>query len=79
MSMPRPPIAPRIEHQREVHGVTLEDPYHWLKDPGYPEVRDEAVLGYLRAENEYFEAMMAPYQNLIGSLFEEIKDRQRYR
>ncbi len=76
MAAPRPPIAKRIEHQQEVHGVTLEDPYHWLKDPGYPEVTDAAVLDYLRAENDYFDQVMGPYQNLTGSLFEEIKARQ---
>jgi oligopeptidase B len=63
-------------HSRVVHGVTLEDPYHWLKDPGYPEVTEEAVLEYLRSENEYFEQAMAPYANLVGALFEEIKGRQ---
>ncbi len=76
MAAPRPPIANRIEHSQEVHGVTLEDPYHWLKDPRYPDVTDQAVLDYLGAENQYFETVMAPYQNLIGSLFEEIKGRQ---
>ena len=76
MAAPRPPIAKRVPHQQEVHGVTLEDPYHWLKDPRYPDVRDQAVLDYLRAENDYFEQIMAPYQNLVGSLFEEIKGRQ---
>jgi oligopeptidase B len=76
MAAPRPPIAKRIAYQREVHGVTLEDPYHWLKDPLYPDVKDQAVLDYLGAENDYFEQIMAPYQNLVGSLFEEIKGRQ---
>ena len=72
MAAPRPPIAKRTMHSRVVHGVTLEDPYHWLKDPGYPEVTEEAVLEYLRSENEYFEQAMAPYANLVGALFEEI-------
>ena len=76
MTAPRPPIAKRIEHQQEVHGVTLSDPYHWLRDPGYPKVTRADVLDYLNAENEYFQEIMAPYQNLVGSLFEEIKGRQ---
>jgi len=76
MTAPRPPIAKRIEHRKEVHGVTLEDPYHWLKDAGYPEVTEAPVLEYLSAENAYFEQIMAPYQNLTSSLFEEIKGRQ---
>jgi len=76
MAASRPPVAKRIEHSRVIHGVSLEDPYHWLKDPRYPEVTEQAVLEYLDAENAYFEQTMAPYQNLIGSLFEEIKGRQ---
>lgn len=72
----RPPAAPRIPHRQTVHGVILEDDYHWLKDPGYPQVTDQRVLDYLNAENDYFEAKMAPAQNLINTLFEEIKGRQ---
>jgi oligopeptidase B len=59
-----------------VHGVTLTDPYHWLKDPHYPDVTDPEVLAYLNAENEYFDAEMAPYRSLVEDLFEEIKSRQ---
>ena len=72
----KPPIAKRIAHSRVVHGVTLEDPYHWLKDPGYPQVTDRRVLDYLKAENDYFDARMAPHQDLTNDLFEEIKARQ---
>ena len=56
------PPAPRAEqrpHSFERHGVRVEDPYHWLRDQGYPTVDDEDVLSYLRAENAYFEAAMA--------------------
>jgi len=76
MTANRPPIAPRIDHSREVHGVRLDDPYAWLKDPGYPEVNDRRVLDYLNAENDWFDQQMAPCQNLIDTLFEEIKGRQ---
>jgi len=72
----KPPIAARIGYTRTVHGITLEDPYHWLKDPGYPEVSDQRVLDYLKAENDYFDQQMAPYAGLVTSLFEEIKARQ---
>ena len=72
----KPPIAPRIDHAVTVHGVTLEDPYHWLKDSAYPEVNDARVLDYLQAENAYFDHFMAPHQSVVDSLFEEIKSRQ---
>ena len=74
---PKPPQAERRPWSQTVHGVTLEDPYHWLKDPSYPTVDDADVLAYLQAENAYFEAMMAPRQPLVDALFDEIKARQQ--
>lgn len=78
MSAPRriPPVASRRPTSRVVHGVTLEDPYHWLKDPAHPNVTDPDILDYLRAENDYFDAEMAPYRSLVETLFEELKSRQ---
>ncbi|MEZ5557285.1 MAG: S9 family peptidase [Pseudomonadales bacterium] len=74
--MLEPPRAPRIPHSHSCHGVTLEDPYHWLRDPGYPNVQDRRVLDYLAAENSYVEACMGPHRDLVQALFEEIKARQ---
>ena len=54
----------------------LEDAYHWLRDPAYPKVEDAAVLAHLKAENDYFEAAMAPVAGLTEALFQEIKGRQ---
>ena len=72
----KPPVAPRIDHTETHHGYELSDPYHWLKDQSYPEVTDQRVLEYLNAENDYFEAAMAPHRGLIDELFGEIKARQ---
>jgi oligopeptidase B len=55
--------------------VTIEDPWHWLRDPKYPEVTDPDVLAYLHAENDYFEAWKAEHQPLMDELFEEMKGR----
>ncbi len=72
----RPPVAERVPNHYTRHGVTIEDPYAWLKDPGYPKVSDPKVLDYLNAENAYFEACMGPHQPLVEALFEELKSRQ---
>ncbi len=72
-----PPVAEQRPHSFEHHGISIEDPYHWMRDPGYPEVTDESVLGYLKAENAYFEAVMAPHQALIETLFQEMKGRMK--
>jgi oligopeptidase B len=73
--LPPPPRAEQRSHRSEHHGVTIEDPWHWLRDPAYPEVKDEDVLDYLKAENAYFEAAMAPHEALVEALFEEMKGR----
>ena len=72
------PSAPRAElrpHSYTRHGVTIDDPWAWIRDPGYPDVQDEDVLAYLKAENAYFEAAMAPHKALTDELFEEMKGR----
>jgi len=77
MTLNEPPRAEQRPYRYERHGEVVEDPWHWLRDPGYPEVTDRDVLGYLEAENAYFEAAMAPHQGLIDSLFEEMKGRTK--
>ena len=72
-----PPVAGQRPHRFAHHGVEIEDPWHWLRDPGYPEVKDTDVLAYLEAENKYFEAAMSPHKELIDTVFEEIKARQQ--
>ena len=74
---PTPPEADRRPWSQTVHGVTLEDPYHWLKDDSYPQIDDVDVLAYLKAENAYFDAVMAPRADLVETLFQEIKARQQ--
>ena len=74
---PAPPVAKPRSHSFTVHGITVEDPYHWLKDQGYPEVDDPDVLAYLEAENAYFEAVMAPHKELVDTIYAEIKARQK--
>jgi oligopeptidase B len=71
----QPPRAEQRQHETAYHGRTISDPWAWLRDPGYPEVTDKDVLGYLNAENAWFEAAMKPHQPLIDTLFEEMKGR----
>ncbi|WP_375391636.1 S9 family peptidase [uncultured Sphingomonas sp.] len=75
MTEPVPPVAPTRPHSFTAHGETISDPWAWLKDPHYPEVTDPDVLGYLQAENAYFEAVMAPHRPLVDRLYEEMKGR----
>ena len=70
-----PPVAEKREHTYTYHGITISDPYHWLKDQSYPTIDDEDVLDYVKAENAWFEARMAPQKALTETLFEEMKGR----
>lgn len=69
------PIAERRPHTTTHHGITLDDPYAWLKDPAYPQVNDPDVLAHLAAENAHFEAWMGPHRPLVDSLFAEMRGR----
>jgi oligopeptidase B len=73
--IPTPPIAEQRPYSYDRHGVTIEDPWHWLRDPKYPQVEDADVLAYLHAENDYFQGWAKQHQGLIDQLFEEMKGR----
>ena len=74
---PVPPVADARPASFTMHGYTVQDPYRWLKDESYPTVDDADVLAYLKAENAYFDAVMAPHQERVETLFQEIKARQQ--
>ena len=67
---PAPPVAPRVPWTRTVHGETLQDEYHWLRNKDAPEVRK-----YLEAENAYTAAVTAPLAGLRERLYQEIVGR----
>jgi oligopeptidase B len=75
IDIPTPPQAEQRPYSYERHGVMIEDPWHWLRDPKYPEVEDPDVLAYLHAENAYFERWAGQHKRLLDELFEEMKGR----
>jgi oligopeptidase B len=64
---PTPPRAPRHPHVITLHGEQLRDDYYWLRQRGSP-----AVMKYLRAEDAYADAQMAPTRPLQQSLYREM-------
>ena len=44
---PTPPVAGERAYSSTFHGITVDDPWHWLEDEDYPTVDDEEVLAYL--------------------------------
>lgn len=75
MSTPVPPVAEKIPVEIERHGDTRTDDYGWMRDPGYPEVKDERILDHLKAENAYREAVMMPVAAQEADLYDELKAR----
>ncbi|MEM6909865.1 MAG: S9 family peptidase [Pseudomonadota bacterium] len=70
-----PPVAEKREHTYTYHGITIRDPYDWLYDKSYPEIDDEDVLDYVKAENAWFEANMSPREDVTEALFQEMRAR----
>ena len=68
--IPLPPVAAKHPHVSQVHGRTLSDDYHWLREKASPEVRT-----YLNAENAYTRAMMKPSEALQKKLYREMLGR----
>ena len=68
MNQITPPVAATRPYSVTVHDTVIDDPWAWLRDPGYPDVKDKDVLAYLEAENAWFEARMASQQGRITAL-----------
>lgn len=67
-----PPVAERRPHEVTSPHGTRQDPYYWLRDD---QRTDADVLSYLRAENAYTEAQLAPAKSLEETLFAEMRAR----
>ena len=67
---PKPPLAPRRPRVLEKHGDRRVDPYFWMREKANPE-----VIAYLKAENAYTDAVMAPTKDLQERLYKEIVGR----
>ena len=70
LATPVPPVAPARPSKTVIHGVERIDPYAWMKKKD-----DPAVLEYLKAENAYTEAVLAPLETLRTELYDEMLAR----
>jgi oligopeptidase B len=68
--LPAPPVAKREPKEEMLHGFRRVDDYHWLRQKDAPE-----VLSYLRAENQYTDAIMRPTVPLQNALYAEMLAR----
>ena len=70
---PTPPDAVKKPHVvKAPHGAERQDEYYWLRDD--KRVSPE-MLGYLKAENAYVDALLAPLKAQQEKIYEEIVAR----
>lgn len=68
-----PPQAAKHPHTIEApSGATRVDDYFWLRDD---QRQNQAVLGYLQAENLYADRLLTPLKPLAGKLYQEFVGR----
>jgi len=68
--LPKPPVAKRMPKSTQIHGQTVVDEYFWLRDKSNP-----AVAAYLKAENDYADAMMKSTLGFQDALYKEMLAR----
>ncbi|HEY0518822.1 MAG TPA: S9 family peptidase [Ilumatobacteraceae bacterium] len=64
------PVAKQIEHHWDRPTGRVEDPWAWLRDRDDPD-----TIAYLEAENAYSADWFAQHDDLVESIFTEIKSR----
>ena len=69
---PPPDVAKRPHTVTTPFGASRDDEYYWLRDDDRAE---PAMLDYLKAENAYTDALMAPLKPLEETLYNEIVGR----
>jgi len=70
----KPPVAKKVPNITKIHGYTVTDNYHWMRDRSEKKKRTD-IEEYLNAENTYTEALMKPYKGLSDKLYEEMIGR----
>ena len=74
-AMSTPPSVIKKAHQVTApHGAPREDEYYWLRDDSR---KNADMLAYLKAENAYADAVLAPTKPLQDKLYTEIVSRIR--
>ena len=80
-NLPDAPVAAKKDSVLSIHGDTRTDPYFWMrltdeqKNAENPDEQTQAVLAYLRAENEYTNTAMKGTEELQEKLYNEMVGR----
>ncbi|MDO9454057.1 MAG: S9 family peptidase [Stagnimonas sp.] len=68
------PVAAQKPHEVDSPNGKRSDPYYWLRDD---KRENPEMLAYLKAENAYADAQMAPLKTLQSRLVTELRSRLR--
>ncbi|HEY1606785.1 MAG TPA: S9 family peptidase [Allosphingosinicella sp.] len=72
-ALPSPPTVPQRPHAvKGPDGLVRNDPYYWLRDDTR---KNPEMLAYLKAENDYADASLAPLKPLQDKLYDEFIGR----
>jgi oligopeptidase B len=84
MTQNSPPLAAQHPHTDTRHGITREDPYHWLRAANWQEVMQQPetlpadIRAYLEAENAWFTTRFEqPMEATIEAVYREIRGRMK--
>ena len=69
-TVPKPPVARREPVEHVLHGDRRVDHYAWLRHKENPE-----VIGYLKAENAYTDAILKPTEPFQEKFYQEMLGR----
>ncbi|KAI9592221.1 oligopeptidase B [Syncephalis fuscata] len=67
-SKPQAPVAKKVAYAHHYHGRDFPDDYQWLRDD---KRENEEMLAYIKAENEYADAILKPNESLKDTLYNE--------
>lgn len=65
-----PPLAKKVPFSATAHGVTWQDPYHWMCNTNDPD-----FISYINQENSYADAFMRETLELQNTLYSEMLSR----
>ncbi|MCD7467948.1 hypothetical protein HAX54_005659 [Datura stramonium] len=65
-----PPVAKKVPFTVSAHGVTWNDPYHWMRKTNDPD-----FINYLQQENSYAQSFMKDTEEMQRGLFSEMISR----
>ncbi|CAK9142472.1 unnamed protein product [Ilex paraguariensis] len=69
-----PPVPKKVPFTVSAHGMTWQDPYHWMSN-----INDPDFIDYIKQENLYAEAFMDDTQKVQQTLYSEMISKMPFK